>query len=95
MKTAVTITSLLSYDALRSIGLARCHASIIEAMTPGKLYSRRELAVLTGLETSSVAGRVNELVAADMLEVVGKQRCARTGRVVEVVRRVAAQMELV
>ena len=62
MKTRVTDTSLASYDALRTSGFKGQHATILNRMQPGKPYSRRQIAMQTGLETSAVAGRVNELL---------------------------------
>ena len=94
MKTNVTQTSIASYDALRTSGFKGQHATILNRMQPGKPYSRRQIAMQTGLETSAVAGRVNELLEAGALVVCGTLRCPITGRTVEVVRIAEQQMEM-
>jgi len=94
MKSAVSQTSLSSYDALKSSGFRGQHAAIVSRMQPSRLYSRRQLAVLTGLETSSVAGRVNELLKGSQLEVCGTIKCPLTGKTVEAVKLVSMQREL-
>ena len=95
MKTAVTSTSIDSYHQHRANRFAGQHAVILAYMRPGSIYSRRQLAGLTGFETSAVAGRCNELIENGQLEVCGHIRCAITGRTVEGVRLVGLQMELV
>lgn len=93
MKTAVTQSSLRSYDALKASGFKGQHAAIVSHMERGQIYSRRQLANLTGLETSAVAGRCNELMADGLIEVCGSIRCPITGRTVEGVKLAEAQME--
>ncbi len=93
MKTAVTETSLRSYDALKASGFKGQHAAIVSHMERGQIYSRRQLANLTGLETSAVAGRCNELIADGQLQVCGHIHCPITGRTVEGVKLAEAQME--
>lgn len=41
--------------------------------------TRREIAKAINLETSSVAGRVNELLAKKLIEESGKRKCSITG----------------
>lgn len=94
MKTAVTDTSIESYDALKGSRMSGQHAAILAHMQPGRLYSRRLIATLTGLETSAVAGRVNELIAAGQVVVSGTQACPITGRNVEAIRLADKQLEL-
>lgn len=94
MKTAVTETSIRSYDALKSSGFKGQHAAIVSHMERGQIYSRRQLATMTGLETSAVAGRVNELVEDHILIVCGHIRCPITNRTVEAVKLADKQMEL-
>lgn len=93
MKTAVTQTSIRSYDALMARGFKQ-HATILNNMERGQIYSRRQIATITGLETSAVAGRTNELLADGHLIVCGHIRCPITGRMVEAVRLAEKQMEL-
>lgn len=86
MRTAVTETSIKSYDALKASGFKGQHAAIVSHMERGQIYSRRQLSVMTGLETSAVAGRVNELLDDKILIVCGHIRCPITNRTVEAVR---------
>lgn len=92
MKTAVSESSLRSYDALRASGFRGQHAAIVSHMDPGKTYSRRQLAKMAGLETSAIAGRVNELIAAGDVVGVGHIKCPITGRLVEGVRLAEQQL---
>lgn len=94
MKTAVTSTSLRSYESLKASGFCGQHATIVSHMQKGRLYSRRQLAKLTGLETSSVAGRVNELIEQGQVVVCGTIKCPHTQRTVEAVKLAGEQMEL-
>lgn len=93
MRTAVTKSSLRSYEALKASGFKGQHAAIISHMERGQIYSRRQLATMTGLETSAVAGRCNELVSDGQIQVCGYIRCPITGRTVEAVKLAEAQME--
>jgi hypothetical protein len=94
MKTNVSMTSIKSYDALKASGFKGQHAAIVSHMEPEKVYTRRQIATMTGLETSAVAGRCNELVADGVLTPCGAVRCPITGRHVEGLKVAEAQMEL-
>ena len=94
MKTNVAITSIRSYHALRESGFKGQHAAILSHMEPDAIYSRRQLANMTGIETSAVAGRINELVDRGVVEQCGLMRCPVTGRTVSAVKVVCNQMEL-
>lgn len=94
MKTNVTQSSIKSYDALKASGFKGQYAAIVSHMKRGYIYSRRQIAVLTGLETSAVAGRVNELMADGQVVICGSIKCPYTGRTVEAVKLAEAQMEL-
>ena len=48
-----------------------------------KEYTRKELAFKTGMETSTIAGRVNELVKSGAIEIVGKKKCPISKKNVE------------
>lgn len=86
MKTNVTQTSIEAYHDISSSGVAgACHQKLLNAMQTGKTYTRRQLARLTGLETSCVAGRVNELIKAGLVGKQGKTTCPITKRNVEAV----------
>jgi DNA-binding MarR family transcriptional regulator len=51
----------------------------------GRGYTRKQLRDMTGLELSSVCGRVNSLIAAGLLEVIGEVRDPATGKMQELV----------
>jgi predicted transcriptional regulator len=86
MKTNVAPTSIQSYDALKRGAMGNQHACIVSRMESGRAYSRREIANLTGLETSAVAGRVHELIDEGAIVSAGTMKCPITGRTVEAVR---------
>jgi len=94
MKTSIAPTSLRSYDAMNGSGFAALQALIINKMKPGRIYSRRQLAQITGLETSCIAGRVHELIKIGSLEVVGTIKCPLSGRQVEAVKKADEQLHL-
>jgi len=94
MKTSVSITSIKTFDAMAVTGFAELQSRILACMAPGKLYSRRELAKLTGLETSTVAGRCHELLAIGAIEACGVIRCRVTNRHVDGLKRADEQLEL-
>lgn len=93
MKTAVTQTSVDAYHALTST--SRQCSAILSAMRAGVLYSRRQVASLCGLETSTSAARFNALIAEGKVQVCGRIKDPTTGKSVEAVSKVAAQLELV
>ena len=94
MKTAVTSTSIDSFHAHKANAFAGQHGIVLAVMRVGQMYSRRQIAKLSKLETSTVSARVNELLECGQLEVCGTLKCPHSGRHVEAVKRVAAQMEI-
>ena len=90
---AVTQTSRDAFHALTSTS-KQCTA-ILNAMRCGTKYSRRQVASLCGLETSTSAARFNALIAAGKVLIVGRIKCPQTGKSVEAVAKAAMQMELV
>lgn len=94
MKTAVAHSSINAHDAMQGTGFAALQALILARMKPGRLYSRRQLAQMTSLETSTVAGRVNELIELEAIVVCGTIKCPITHRNVEAIKRADEQMEL-
>lgn len=94
MKTAVSLTSIRSYDALRASGFKGQHAAIVSHMEPGRIYTRREISRLTGLETSAVAGRCNELVGEGTIVECGVVRCPISGKNVNGLKLAEKQLEL-
>lgn len=89
MKTNVKETSLNAYDDLKGDDqLGKMQKRIIDVMKPNISYTRKELSRLSNMETSSVSGRVNELIGFGYIEVIGKQRCSITNKTVESLRKV-------
>lgn len=89
MKTNVTDTSLNSYDQLKgSKYLADSYKKILSKMRFDRSYSRRQIANLAKMETSSVAGRVNELLFMRQIEVIGKKLCPISKKTVEAIQKV-------
>ena len=74
MRTNVKDTSIDAYDDLRhTIKLGKMQQEVLDAMKPKIIYTRRELSRLTNLETSSIAGRVNELIEAGFIDVIDRK----------------------
>jgi hypothetical protein len=94
MKTNISITSLMAYKSLKASGFKGQKAAIVSHMEPETVYSRRQLAKMTGLETSAVAGRCNDLVADRVLVDCGKIKCPISGELVNGIKVAEAQMEL-
>ena len=84
----VTYESRSAYKEHRASGrLGNQAQKILNDMIPGAAYSRRELVQLTGLELSSICGRVNELLSIGMLEEGSPRKCSITGKTVCPVRK--------
>jgi len=89
MKTSVRESSLMAYDAITTADLGRQQKQVLAGVamlirtgqhTDGWV-SRRQIARVTGLETSTVAARVNALVDANRLaESEDLTPCPVTGR---------------
>lgn len=95
MKTAVAHTSLMAFDHLKATGgIEPKQRKILEAMRPGFLYSRRQISVITGLETSCVSARVNALIYYGLIDVCGHIKCPITNKLVEAIKLSADQKEL-
>jgi hypothetical protein len=72
-------TSLFAYLEHKETGKVGKQAQLIlSRMDFGKHYSRRELINLTGLELSSICGRVNELLQVGLLEETDSRPCSVT-----------------
>ncbi|MEO8021097.1 hypothetical protein [Polaromonas sp.] len=94
MKTAVRQTSIDTYHSpVADRFSGQCNA-IVAAMTPGKLYSRRQIAKALHMETSTMAARMNSLIADGRCEVCGTLKCPITGVNVEAVKLTSQQMEI-
>ena len=90
---AVAQTSREAYHSLT--GTSRQCAVILNAMRAGVLYTRRQVANLCGLETSTSAARFNALIAAGQVNVVGRIKDPITNKSVEAVTKAARQLEIV
>lgn len=78
---SVSSTSREAYFEMRDNGRLGTQAkAILEQMQPGVEYSRRELAQYTGLELSSICGRVNELIGSRLLKEGSTRPCRVTGK---------------
>lgn len=95
MKTNVADTSIEAYHGLTVAQLSASQKRVIEAIEEGRNYSRAEIAAKTGMRLSSVCGRVNELIAARLLEPAERRSCAETGKSINPVRLPRKQLELI
>lgn len=78
---SVSSTSREAYFDMRDSGRLGTQArKILEQMLPGVDYSRRELAQFTGVDLSSVCGRVNELIGSRLLKEGSMRACRVTGK---------------
>ncbi|MEO1892487.1 MAG: hypothetical protein ABGX84_06720 [Alcanivorax sp.] len=94
MKTSVRESSLIAYDTLKTEDLGRQQRQVLAGVallirtgqhTDGWV-SRRQIAQITGLETSTVAARTHSLIAAHRLaESEDLTPCPITGRNVHMV----------
>ena len=79
----VAQTSISAYKEHIATGKVGAQAqAILDFMNQGDNYSRRELSVLTGLELSSICGRVNELLEVGLLVEGTKRKCMVTKKTV-------------
>lgn len=86
MRTNVTESSIKSYDQLKAHGMGESHAKILAIMVPGRTYTRKEIARLIDMDTSSVSGRVFELIELNEIEVCGSKKCPHSNKTVEAIR---------
>jgi hypothetical protein len=86
----VAITSIFAYKEHKETGKVGNQAmSIFHKMDLNKDYSRREIVQLTGLELSSVCGRVNEMLQAGLLKEVSQRKCSVTGKTIKPVVKIS------
>jgi hypothetical protein len=84
----VAQTSIQAYKEHQAAGkVGKQSQYILDTMMPGRTYSRRELAIASGLELSSVCGRVNELLQIGLVSEASPRRCTVTGKTVSPVVR--------
>lgn len=90
MKTNVRESSLDAYfDVKQTSTLQDQQRKIISVMQPETIYTRRQLAMLSGIETSTVSARVNSMIDV-VIEVVGKTKDPITHKNVEALKLKAA-----
>ena len=81
---SVAFTSVDAYKEHKAAGKVGTQAQhILDFLAFGKDYSRREIAGITGLELSSVCGRVNELLEVGALKEVPPRKCKVTGKTIK------------
>ena len=89
MKTKVKKTSIRAYDSLRLTDLlGRTQQIVLKAMRKNTKYTRKEIAHRINFETSTGAGRVNELIAKGYIDVIGKRICPISKKTVEAIIKV-------
>ena len=81
MRTQVSETSREAFNSIRREGkLQPMQKSILDALDGGRTYTRKQLRQVTGMELSSVCGRVNSLLAAGLVEIIGEVKDEKTGK---------------
>jgi hypothetical protein len=81
---SVAETSIIAYKEHKATGKVGSQAMrIFEAIGFDIDYSRREIVQATGLELSSVCGRVNEMLQVGMLKEVSARKCKITGKTIK------------
>lgn len=90
MKTNVRESSLDAYfDVKKTSTLQDQQRKIISVMQPETIYTRRQLAMLSGVEISTVSARVNSMIDV-VIEITGKVKDPLTNRKVEALKLKAA-----
>lgn len=85
MRAQVTDTSRMAYHQLRDEKrLQPMQTKVLDALRSGAM-TRKQLRDSTGMELSSVCGRVNSLLAAGLIELHGEAKDPETGKVQELV----------
>lgn len=89
-------TSAQAHDEHHASGKAAEQKTAILNALGNREMTRRELAHATGIETSSVSGRVNEMLYDNpiILEECGKRKCSITGKMVYQVRLIPAGKQI-
>jgi hypothetical protein len=95
MRTNVSETSREAFSGLqRDRKLQPMQTKVLVALRSGKAFSRKQICKLTGMELSSVCGRVNSLIAAGLLELHGEAVDLKTGKAQALVRITMSQHSL-
>jgi hypothetical protein len=94
MKTCVSPHSIETYHAIGNLR-AKQKSIVLNAVVPGQLYSRRQIARITGVEIGSVTRAVFELIAENYLHEAATIVCPLTTRRVGGIARVQIDVERV
>lgn len=95
MRTQVSETSREAFHSIRREGkLQPMQQSILDAIAGQGACTRKQLSRFTGMELSSVCGRVNSLLAAGLIEIKGEVRDEKTGKRQELIGLPMAQRDL-
>jgi len=87
MRTDTQKTSIDAYREHRATGhVTSSQQEILKNMMPGRDYSLSELSAMTGIEKSSVSGRINELKASGQVVESRKRACHVTSKTVTAVK---------
>ena len=90
MKTNVTDTSLDAFYSVKTTPVLQDQQrKILSVMQPGMAYTRRQLAMLSGVEISTVSARVNSLLDIK-IEVIGRTKDPVTNKTVQALQLKAA-----
>ena len=95
MKTAMSDTSLDAYRSHSVAALTAGQRRVLDSIRPGLDFTRAEIAHASGMALCSVCGRVNELVAAGVLEHGPRRMCSITSNAANPVRLPSKQLELI
>lgn len=88
MQTNVRDTSIDAYVEHKATGhVTSSQQAVLNAMRHGRDYSLSELSAMTGIEKSSVSGRINELKKSGQVIESRKRACRVTGKTVTAVRK--------
>ena len=84
----MTSTSIEAYKTISENGTVGQQAEDILSFLQiqGHPMTNKEIQTATGLEISSVSGRVNDLKKHGMVKVVGKRLCKVTGNTASIVK---------
>lgn len=80
-------TSIQSYAEHKASGrVTSSQQAVLRVMKHGRDYSLSELSMMTGIEKSSVSGRINELKASGQVVESRKRACHVTGKTINAVK---------
>ncbi len=83
----VADTSIEAYEEHKAEGKVGAQSNmILKKMRPNTNYSRRELSRLTGIDLSSICGRVNEMLSVGLLVEDAQRKCLITSKKINPVR---------